>query len=307
MRRADQLSSQILPGAERTGLRRTVHVAPFYRGNPYQAMLYADLSSVGAVMVPVSDITGHLVARAGSTEPGLFHLHWTNPIVQPAADEGEGRQRLDAFIAALDAFRDSGGRLIWTIHNVLPHDARYHDLEIELVDLDGGVVAVEAAMTKACDGVFAMVGGGYAMDNLEFSGKPGSDFHECGLIDIPGFAVSVEKSLSNGQVQPIPNPTNAKGTQWIVDLKELYPEESKNAVVVYSKDLPSLEAIKVQWDVLTESVGGIDGLRAMPSLERTPAVVDGRVLTYETQYLLGFGPRTGQLLRDLIDDLHAHS
>ncbi|HLU42967.1 MAG TPA: hypothetical protein VKZ55_11240, partial [Microthrixaceae bacterium] len=39
-------------------------------------------------------------------------------------------------------------------------------LEIELVDLDGGVVAVEAAMTTACEGVFAMVGGGYAMDNL---------------------------------------------------------------------------------------------------------------------------------------------
>lgn len=131
-------------------------------------------------------------------------------------------------------------------------------LEIELVDLDGGVVAVEAAMTTACEGVFAMVGGGYAMDNLEFSGKDGSDFHKCGLIDIPGFAVSVEKSLSNGQVQPLPNPTNAKGTQWITDLQELYPEESKNAVVVYSKDLPSLEAIKVQWEVLTEHVGGIE-------------------------------------------------
>lgn len=131
-------------------------------------------------------------------------------------------------------------------------------LPIELVDLDGGVTAVETAMTKACTGVFAMVGGGFALDNLEFSGKEGSDFHKCGLIDIPAFAVSVEKSLSNGQVQPIPNPANAKGTQWITDLKKLYPEESKKAVVVYSKDLPSLQAIKVQWDVLTEHVGGIE-------------------------------------------------
>lgn len=133
-------------------------------------------------------------------------------------------------------------------------------LPIELVDLDGGVVNVEAAMTTACSGVFAMVGGGHAMDDLQFSGKEGSDFHRCELIDIPGFAVSVQKSLSNGQVQPLPNPANAKGTGWVVDLKELYPDEMEKAVVVYSKDLPSLEAIKVQWDVVVEEVGGIENL-----------------------------------------------
>jgi len=133
-------------------------------------------------------------------------------------------------------------------------------LPIELVDLDGGVVNVEAAMTKACTQVFAMVGGGFAMDNLEFSGKEGSDFHQCGLIDIPGFTVSVEKSLSNGQVQPVPNPANAKASQWIMDFKELYPEESKKTVVVYSKDLPSLEAIKIQFDATVAQEGGIENL-----------------------------------------------
>ncbi len=133
-------------------------------------------------------------------------------------------------------------------------------LPIELVDLDGGVLNVEAAMTKACTQVFAMVGGGYAMDNLEFSGKAGSDFHQCGLIDIPGFAVSVEKALSNGQVQPVPNPSNAKAAQWIMDFKELYPEESKKTIVVYSKDLPSLEAIKVQFDATVAQEGGIENL-----------------------------------------------
>ena len=131
---------------------------------------------------------------------------------------------------------------------------------LEPVDIDGGVLNVEAAMTKACTEVFALVGGGFAMDNLEFSGKAGSDFHECGLIDIPGFTVSVEKSLSNGQVQPVPNPANAKSAQWIIDFKELYPEESKKTVVVYSKDLPSLEATKIQFDATVAEVGGIENL-----------------------------------------------
>jgi len=128
------------------------------------------------------------------------------------------------------------------------------------VDIDGGVVNVEAGMTKACNAVFALVGGGFALDNLEFSGKDGSDFHKCGLIDIPGFTVSVEKSLSNGQVQPLPNPANAKSSQWITDFKKLYPEDSKKIVVVYSKDLPSLEAVKVQFDSVVAAEGGIQNL-----------------------------------------------
>lgn len=123
-------------------------------------------------------------------------------------------------------------------------------LQIELMDLDGELLSVENAMAQACDGVFAMVGGGYAMDQMQFSGKPESDFHLCELIDIPAMTVSVEKSMSNGQVQPLPNPANRKGTQWVQDLIRLYPEEMSQVVVVYGEALPSLLAIKAHWDAV---------------------------------------------------------
>ena len=165
--------------------------------------------------------------RASEIRPGLNAEFW------------------DAAVAFTEWCNDQGG---------------IQGLPLEPVDLDGGVINVEAAMTKACTGVFAMVGGGFALDNLEFSGKEGSDFHKCDLIDIPGFTVSVEKSLSNGQVQPVPNPATEKSAQWIIDFKELYPEESKKITVVYSKDLPSLEAVKVQFDATVEEQGGIDNL-----------------------------------------------
>lgn len=132
--RAEQLEQEILPRLARPGARRIVHVAPFYRGNPYQAMLYAAMADVGAAVVPVPEITEHLATRALAAQPGLFHLHWTNPIIQPAESGSEARTRLDAFVSALDAFAAAGGKLIWTIHNVLPHDARYHDLEIEMAN-----------------------------------------------------------------------------------------------------------------------------------------------------------------------------
>lgn len=53
-----------------------------------------------------------------------------------------------------------------------------------------------------------------------------------------------------------------------------------------------------------ESVGGVDGLLAIPGIAETPAGRDRRILAYEDQYLLGNGPRTPQLLDELITDLH---
>lgn len=127
-------------------------------------------------------------------------------------------------------------------------------LPIELVDLDGQVTNVEAAMTKACTEVFAMVGGGFAQDQLEFSGKAGSDFHECALIDIPAFAVSIEKSLSNGKVEPLPNPADQVSTQWVRDFKELYPDETEKLAIVYG-ELPSMTTVKAQFNAAAEKEG----------------------------------------------------
>lgn len=135
-------------------------------------------------------------------------------------------------------------------------------LKIELVDLDGQLFQVEAAMSTACNSVFALVGGAFTQDNLEFTGKDGSDFHRCKLIDIPAFAVSVEKSQSNGQAQPLPNPPDRKSTQWILDFKAKFPKESKKNVVVYG-DLPSLTVVKKQFDAGVQKVGGIEQLPAL--------------------------------------------
>jgi iron complex transport system substrate-binding protein len=53
-----------------------------------------------------------------------------------------------------------------------------------------------------------------------------------------------------------------------------------------------------------ESVGGIDGLLAIPGVAQTPAGQARAILAYDDQKLLGGGPRTGSALRDLVLDLH---
>jgi iron complex transport system substrate-binding protein len=53
-----------------------------------------------------------------------------------------------------------------------------------------------------------------------------------------------------------------------------------------------------------ESVGGVDGLLALPGVAQTPAGKNRRIVHFDDQYLLGMGPRVGQALMDLTKALH---
>jgi iron complex transport system substrate-binding protein len=51
-------------------------------------------------------------------------------------------------------------------------------------------------------------------------------------------------------------------------------------------------------------LGGIEGLMAEPGVAQTPAAENGRIVSMDDLYLLGFGPRTGQAVADLARLLH---
>jgi iron complex transport system substrate-binding protein len=53
-----------------------------------------------------------------------------------------------------------------------------------------------------------------------------------------------------------------------------------------------------------ESVGGVDGLVEIPAIAGTPAGRDRRVVALDDQLLLGLGPRTGDALAELVEQLH---
>ncbi|WP_328925410.1 ABC transporter substrate-binding protein [Streptomyces sp. NBC_00190] len=53
-----------------------------------------------------------------------------------------------------------------------------------------------------------------------------------------------------------------------------------------------------------ESVGGVDGLVKIPGVTQTPAGMDRRVVTIDDGVLLGYGPRTDQVLASLVAQLY---
>jgi hypothetical protein len=101
-------------------------------------------------------------------------------------------------------------------------------LEINLVDLDAALFTPKPAINNACDKTFAMVGGGITFDDQEFP-----EFHDCGMIDFAGFTVTTAKAMSNGYIQPIPNPSNDKPGTWLMDIAELRPDDIAKPVIMY--------------------------------------------------------------------------
>jgi iron complex transport system substrate-binding protein len=53
-----------------------------------------------------------------------------------------------------------------------------------------------------------------------------------------------------------------------------------------------------------DSIGGESGLLEIPGVAETPAGADKKFFGYDDQLLLGLGPRTGELLAQLIHDFH---
>jgi glycosyltransferase involved in cell wall biosynthesis len=127
------------------------------RGNPFQTMLFDGLGTVDAVARPVSDLVGYLAAARSAPAPGVLNLHWTTPVLVSAGTESEARALVDEFEVRLQGFRDAGGRLVWTVHNVLPHDARYIDSEIRLA----GLLATHADLVHVMSEVTAAAASPY--------------------------------------------------------------------------------------------------------------------------------------------------
>lgn len=101
---------------------------------------------------PWQDIVEHAARRAGfdtvdaehgATLSGLLarasrgglvvHLNWTAPLTQRADTESEALASARAALDQVDLLRRAGGVLIWTVHNVLPHEQRHHAAEVLLL------------------------------------------------------------------------------------------------------------------------------------------------------------------------------
>jgi glycosyltransferase involved in cell wall biosynthesis len=133
---------------------------PTARGNPFQALLYRSLWEHGIAPLPLLRLADlDAVSRAVSASAAghgqgarmVLHLHWLAGVLKDVSSDSEARAAIDHCRRRLDRFRDRGGAIIWTVHNILPHDCRFPSWEARLrqVVVDrADIVHVMAAPTR---------------------------------------------------------------------------------------------------------------------------------------------------------------
>lgn len=130
--------------------------------NPYQRMLYARTAEHAEVMAGDIDLALDAARSRDGGADGqvVFHLHWLNRITEAARSADEAAQAATAFLAKLKDFRSAGGRLVWTIHNVISHDLPFADVETslaqEIADIADAVHVHSRASLPEIDAFFTV-------------------------------------------------------------------------------------------------------------------------------------------------------
>lgn len=107
--------------------------------------------------------------------------------------------------------------------------------------------------------------------------------------------------LVSGTGNPADAVLRLAGAENAVDAFEGYQPLTAEAVAGAAPDVIVLPTKSL------ESIGGLDGLFALPGLAQTPAAATRRVVTVDDALLLSFGPRLGEAVAELARGLNAPS
>jgi beta-1,4-mannosyltransferase len=111
--------------------------APQFYGNPFQNLLTGgmpdhDITAIGAQHIGEAL---KFLKGASHVDERVLHLHWLNIVLAGATTLEEATKRVGSFERTLDSLHKQGVRLVWTMHNVLPHESVFEALEIRVRDI----------------------------------------------------------------------------------------------------------------------------------------------------------------------------
>lgn len=107
---------------------------PVARMNPYQGLLYSSFPSNMIAVAPILRPSGfrELSSFTGMGSTTSLHLHWNSWMTAGQTTEERARAIGVGMATRLSRLRDKGINVVWTVHNIYPHDAQYLDVELEI-------------------------------------------------------------------------------------------------------------------------------------------------------------------------------
>lgn len=113
------------------------------RNNPYGAILAEGLERLGVEVEFVDDFSAAFLYRNRGHLDVLNH-HWPHHDYYDD-DAGVMRQQMHAFVSSMELARELGYKLVWTAHNIYPHNRRHqaidHECRLELCRLATAIIA----------------------------------------------------------------------------------------------------------------------------------------------------------------------
>ncbi len=121
-------------------------VFPYYRDNPYLNMLYLIPSTQGWQIAEPEVLDDFLSLLPDLTKGDVINLHWTARIMQREPTREAALDSRSKFMTALTEAKLKGIKTSWTVHNLLPHEGNYLDLENELANFIAETVDIVHVM-----------------------------------------------------------------------------------------------------------------------------------------------------------------
>lgn len=110
------------------------HFPAWMDSNPYTNMLHQGVLSSGWRVSGTTTLDGLLKSLPELRAGDVFHIQWTKPILQDARSLDAARHALDRFRVGIEQARENGVFVLWTVHNRIPHESSYLEIEVELAE-----------------------------------------------------------------------------------------------------------------------------------------------------------------------------
>ncbi len=108
--------------------------ATIFNGNPYHRLIY---SGVHDRFTPTKTTIGGAVSGLRDRQfAPVLHVHWEEQPLRKAETSTEAALVAEKCLSGLREFCDEGGKILWTVHNRLPHELEFVD---ELMRLREGL------------------------------------------------------------------------------------------------------------------------------------------------------------------------
>lgn len=106
-----------------------LYAFPYYADNPWQRMTYSSLDTIGFQVVPNFGLP--ILPHHSRLLPGdVLHINWTGPVSQAADSLEQAMSQVTEAVAAITDAKSHGVGVLWTVHNVMPHECPFPEAEL---------------------------------------------------------------------------------------------------------------------------------------------------------------------------------